>query len=88
MGSLIYVLDESTVGLHEIEKAALLEQVAALQSSGSTVIVVEHDPATPSHCDWLIELGRGAGRDGGEIIAQGPPWAHMIPALGLGLSSG
>jgi excinuclease ABC A subunit len=71
MDSLIYVLDEPTVGLHEIEKADLLEQIAALRSLGNTVIVVEHDKNTIERADHVIDFGPLAGVDGGEIVYQG-----------------
>lgn len=71
MDSLIYVLDEPTVGLHEIEKGDLLEQVAALRSLGNTVIVVEHDSNTIEQAQHVIDFGPLAGTDGGEIVYQG-----------------
>ena len=71
MDSLIYVLDEPTVGLHELEKADLLEQVAALRALGNTVIVVEHDRNTIERAQHVIDFGPLAGSDGGEIVYQG-----------------
>jgi excinuclease ABC subunit A len=71
MDSLIYVLDEPTVGLHEIEKADLLEQIAALRSLGNTVIVVEHDRNTIERAQHVIDFGPLAGTDGGEIVYEG-----------------
>ncbi len=71
MDSLIYVLDEPTAGLHEIEKGDLLEQIAALKSLGNTVIVVEHDSNTIKRADHLLEFGPLAGTDGGEIVYEG-----------------
>ena len=61
MDSLIYVLDEPTVGLHEIEKGDLLEQIAALRSLGNTVIVVEHDRNTIEQAQHVIDFGPLAG---------------------------
>jgi excinuclease UvrABC ATPase subunit len=71
MDSLIYVLDEPTVGLHEIEKADLLEQIAALRSLGNTVIVVEHDRNTIERAQHVIDFGPLGGSDGGEIVYEG-----------------
>jgi excinuclease ABC subunit A len=71
MDSLIYVLDEPTVGLHEIEKADLLEQIAALRSLGNTVIVVEHDRNTIERAQHVIDFGPLAGTGGGEIVYEG-----------------
>jgi len=71
MDSLIYVLDEPTVGLHEIEKADLLDQIEALRSLGNTVIVVEHDRNTIERAEHVIDFGPLAGREGGEIVYQG-----------------
>jgi excinuclease ABC subunit A len=74
-GEILYVLDEPTTGLSPYDVARLLALLDELVAQGNTVIVVEHDPATLSQCDWLIELGSGAGSEGGELIAQGPPAA-------------
>lgn len=71
MDSLIYVLDEPTVGLHEIEKADLLDQIAALRSLGNTVIVVEHDRNVIERAQHVIDFGPLAGTDGGEIVYEG-----------------
>ncbi len=71
MDSLIYVLDEPTVGLHEIEKADLLEQIAALRSLGNTIIVVEHDRNIIEQAQHVIDFGPLAGTGGGEIVYEG-----------------
>jgi excinuclease ABC A subunit len=71
MESLIYVLDEPTVGLHEVEKADLLDQVGELKSLGNTVIIVEHDRNTIERAEHVIDFGPLAGSAGGEIIYQG-----------------
>jgi excinuclease ABC A subunit len=71
MDSLIYVLDEPTVGLHEIEKADLLDQIADLRSLGNTVIVVEHDRNTIERAQHVIDFGPLAGSGGGEIVYEG-----------------
>jgi excinuclease ABC subunit A len=68
-----YVLDEPTAGLHPRDTARLLESLNELRDRGNSVVVVEHDEATIRAADWLIDLGPGAGLDGGLIVAQGPP---------------
>jgi excinuclease ABC subunit A len=70
-----YVLDEPTSGLHPRDTARLLESLAELRDRGNSVVVVEHDEATIRAADWLIDLGPGAGLDGGRIVAEGPPMA-------------
>ncbi len=71
MDSLIYVLDEPTVGLHEAEKADLLQSIRELKEIGNTVIVVEHDRSIIQSADWIIDIGPKAGVDGGRIVYQG-----------------
>ena len=74
-GNILYVLDEPTTGLSLHDTTSLLALLDALVKQGNSVIVIEHDPLVLSYCDWLIELGPGGGRDGGEIIAYGSPRA-------------
>jgi excinuclease ABC A subunit len=81
MDSLIYVLDEPTVGLHEIEKADLLDQIAALRSLGNTVIVVEHDRNVIARAQYVIDFGPLAGTDGGEIVYEGD-YAELLKSEG------
>ncbi|KRE33965.1 hypothetical protein [Paenibacillus sp. Soil522] len=69
--SLIYIFDEPSVGLHEREKDRLIKRLKELQSLGNSVIVVEHDPSVIRSADWIIEIGPGAGKDGGRIVYQG-----------------
>ena len=69
----LYILDEPTVGLQMTDVAGLARALDAVVDAGNTVLVVEHDPALLSTCDWLIELGPGAGPDGGRIIFEGTP---------------
>lgn len=73
--STLYVLDEPTVGLQATDVAALARALDAIVEAGSSVLLVEHDPALLATCDWLIELGPGAGPDGGEIVFAGVPEA-------------
>jgi len=68
-----YVLDEPSIGLHGRDNQRLIDAVRQLQSRGNTVVVVEHDETMMRQADWLLDLGPGAGRHGGRIVAQGPP---------------
>jgi excinuclease ABC subunit A len=71
----LYVLDEPTVGLQATDVTVLADALDAIVDAGNTVLVVEHDPALLARCDWLIEMGPGAGPEGGEIIFEGTPEA-------------
>ena len=68
-----YVLDEPTAGLHPRDTDRLIASLRGLQAEGNSVIVVEHDEAVIRAADWLVDLGPGAGPDGGRIIATGRP---------------
>jgi excinuclease ABC subunit A len=68
----LYVLDEPSIGLHPRDNSRLLETLRDLRDLGNTVLVVEHDEETISTADWVIDLGPGAGENGGRIIAEGP----------------
>jgi len=67
----LYILDEPSIGLHQRDNGKLLETLKQLRDLGNTVIVVEHDEETIREADYLIDLGPGAGKHGGEVIAQG-----------------
>ncbi len=69
----LYVLDEPSIGLHARDNTRLLESLTNLRDLGNTVLVVEHDADTIEHADYVIDLGPGAGRLGGELVAQGTP---------------
>lgn len=69
----VYILDEPTTGLHPADVEKLVEQLRILVDRGSTVIVVEHDMDVIAACDWVIDMGPGAGDNGGRLIAQGCP---------------
>lgn len=69
----IYVLDEPSIGLHQRDNERLLSTLERLRDLGNTVLVVEHDLDTMSRADFLVDLGPGAGRDGGEVVASGTP---------------
>jgi excinuclease UvrABC ATPase subunit len=69
----IYVLDEPTVGLHLADVERLLGLLDDLVDSGKSVIVIEHSQAVMAHADWIIDLGPGAGHDGGRVVFEGTP---------------
>ncbi len=69
----LYVLDEPSIGLHQRDNARLLETLKRLRDIGNTVIVVEHDEEAITKADYLIDMGPGAGRHGGRVVAQGKP---------------
>ncbi len=72
-GATLYVLDEPTTGLHPSDVDRLLRQLNTLVDSGHTVILVEHEMRVVAQSDWVIDIGPGAGDQGGKIIASGPP---------------
>ncbi len=72
-GSSLYVLDEPTTGLHPSDVERLLRQLQNLVAAGNTVVVVEHDMQVIASSDWVIDMGPGAGDDGGQIVVAGPP---------------
>ena len=75
----VYVLDEPTTGLHLADVEQLLGLLDRLVDSGKSVIVIEHDQAVMAHADWIIDLGPGAGHDGGRIVFEGTP-ADLVAA--------
>ena len=75
----VYVLDEATTGLHLADVEQLLDLLDRLVDSGKSVIVIEHHQAVMAHADWIIDLGPGAGHDGGRIVFEGTP-ADLIAA--------
>lgn len=72
-GDTLYILDEPTTGLHPSDVEKLLAQLDKLVEAGNTVIVVEHDMKVVAESDWVIDIGPGAGDEGGKIIAEGTP---------------
>ncbi len=86
----LYILDEPSIGLHHRDHLRLLRTLMALRDLGNTVVVVEHDRDTMEAADHLIDLGPGAGRHGGELVAAGTPAevrAHPTSLTGLYLSN-
>jgi excinuclease UvrABC ATPase subunit len=75
----VYVLDEPTTGLHLADLEKLLGLLDKLVESGKSVIVIEHNQAVMAHADWIIDLGPGAGHDGGRIVFEGTP-ADLVAA--------
>jgi excinuclease ABC subunit A len=72
-GGALYVLDEPTTGLHPLDADRLMAQLNRLVDAGNTVIMVEHTMRVAAGCDWVVDIGPGAGEAGGTIVAAGPP---------------
>jgi excinuclease ABC subunit A len=73
LSGVLYVLDEPSIGLHPHNNAQLIATLHRLRDLGNSLIVVEHDEETMRAADWIVDIGPGAGRHGGEIVASGPP---------------
>jgi excinuclease ABC subunit A len=72
LSGVLYVLDEPSIGLHQRDNRRLLDTLVRLRDLGNTVLVVEHDEETMQTADWIVDLGPGAGVNGGEVVAEGP----------------
>jgi excinuclease ABC subunit A len=73
LASALYVLDEPTAGLHPRDTEKLLTALLRLRDAGNTLVIVEHDPEVLRLADYLVDLGPGAGEEGGQVVYQGPP---------------
>jgi excinuclease ABC subunit A len=69
----LYILDEPSIGLHQRDTRRLLDTLTYLRDLGNTVLVIEHDPQTVRAADFIVDLGPGAGAEGGHVVATGPP---------------
>jgi excinuclease ABC subunit A len=79
----LYVLDEPSIGLHQRDNNRLIEALVRLRDLGNTVLVVEHDEDTIRHADYVLDLGPGAGRLGGNVVAEGTPEQIMAAPASL-----
>jgi excinuclease ABC subunit A len=84
-GDTLYVLDEPTTGLHPFDVDKLLLQIAQLADAGNTVVVVEHNMRVVAASDWVIDVGPGAGDEGGRIILEGVP--ELVSSSDIGQTS-
>lgn len=69
----LYILDEPSIGLHQRDNVKLIKALQSLRDIGNTVMVVEHDKDMMIHCDYILDIGPGAGRHGGSVVAEGTP---------------
>jgi excinuclease ABC subunit A len=72
-GATLYVLDEPTTGLHPADVDRLMSQLQGLIAAGNTVILVEHEMRVVAASDWIVDIGPGAGDEGGQVVAAGTP---------------
>jgi excinuclease ABC subunit A len=72
-GGTLYVLDEPTTGLHPSDVEKLTRQLHGLVDAGNTVILVEHDMSVAADSDWIVDVGPGAGDEGGRVVVAGTP---------------
>ena len=79
----LYVLDEPSIGLHQRDNLRLIAALESLRNLGNTVLVVEHDEDTIRHADYVLDLGPGAGRLGGHLVAEGTPAEIMLSSASL-----
>ena len=79
----LYVLDEPSIGLHQRDNQRLIDALESLRDLGNTVLVVEHDEDTIRHADYVLDLGPGAGKLGGQVVADGTPQTSWTTAASL-----
>jgi len=79
----LYVLDEPSIGLHQKDNEKLINTLKSMRDLGNSLIVVEHDEETMLAADWIVDIGPGAGRHGGEVIANGTPEEVMANAISI-----
>ena len=72
-GATLYILDEPTTGLHPADTDRLIKQLNRLTDAGNTIILVEHDMQVIAACDWVVDMGPGAGDEGGRVVGFGKP---------------
>ncbi|MEI7424988.1 MAG: excinuclease ABC subunit UvrA, partial [Candidatus Staskawiczbacteria bacterium] len=71
LSGVLYILDESSIGLHARDQHKLIDTLVKLKELGNTVVVVEHDPQTMQASDWIVDIGPGAGKHGGKVVFEG-----------------
>ncbi len=81
LANVCYVLDEPTIGLHPADNDRLIQSIIRLRQTGNSVIVVEHDADMMQHADWIIDIGPGAGQDGGQLVFAGT-YENLLQAEG------
>ncbi len=84
-GGTLYVLDEPTTGLHPSDVEKLLKELQKLVDHGNTVVVIEHDMQVVAQSDWVIDIGPGAGDEGGKIVSKGRP--HIVATSSSGVTA-
>jgi excinuclease ABC subunit A len=85
----LYILDEPSIGLHQRDNVKLIDALKNLRDIGNTVLVVEHDKDMMLHSDYIVDIGPGAGRHGGSVVAQGTPEAFLkLPGITSNYLSG
>lgn len=75
--NVLYILDEPSIGLHQSDNIKLINSLKRLRDEGNTVMVVEHDEEMMRNADWIVDIGPGAGANGGKILFNGPPAIHL-----------